>query len=181
MSRSSQPKTTPRTTPASPSREAYRLSNRAISTITITLVVMMFVLLAVSLLVLWLGDLSGSHTAELWGVLILVTAFGLPVFAGAIFGGLALSHWGWIAGLLFGSGWVLIVFLISNDSFRLIYDGRSLGPIPFSEDVWRFVAVAGMVVGGALYFVFGFLSFVPITVGGVPLNAAAGRKLQRRR
>lgn len=55
---------------------------------------MMFVLFAVSLLVLWLGELSGSHTAELWGVLILVSAFGLPVFAGTIFGGLTLSRWG---------------------------------------------------------------------------------------
>lgn len=63
-------------------------------------------------------------------MLILVTAFGLPVFAGAIFGGLVLGRWGWIAELLFGSGWALIVFLISNDSFRLIYDGRSLGPVP---------------------------------------------------
>jgi hypothetical protein len=151
--------------------------------ITGSLVGLMVLLFAAAVLVFWVGDSSGSSSGEVWGAAILVAAFGFPVVIAAIFGGLAISSWGWVPGTIFGGGWMALLVFITNGSSHLMYDGETIGLFEYREQVWQTAGIGGLVVGGALFFVAGWISGVPMWIGGTSggISITKGRKNTERR
>lgn len=130
--------------------QLYRLSDRAIRWWTIGTFIGMAVMIAAGILVAVSGsgieDYETQDAVTNAGVWIAVGGgFFVPILVAAMVGGIALNKYGWIAGLLLGLGvfgWVM---------GSVISDGRLL---------WG--GIAAVVVGGILYFVFGFIRDVPM-------------------
>ncbi|PPF74882.1 hypothetical protein [Pseudoclavibacter sp. Z016] len=169
-----------RTVQAPADQPTYRMSARRMVGITGSLVALMVLLLLAAVASLLASDGSGSSTGEMWGVVALVAAFGLPVAAAAIFGGLAISPWGWVPGTIFGVGWLALLIHITNDSFHLLSDGQAVGPLIYRELAWQATGIGGLVVGGALYFVAGWASDVPMWIGGTSGGISVGRRRSKR-
>jgi hypothetical protein len=157
----------------SSSTNPYRMSRRRISTLSGALIGSLVLLVGVALV----GAAIGGDDAESWVAIVLYVAFGLPLAVGAVFGGLAISRWGWIAGTVFGLGWLTILVVVFDNGFGLFYDGEAVGPVVFDNAIWQIIGVAGLVVGGALFFVAGWLSKVPMWIGG----PAGGIDVSRRK
>lgn len=150
-----------------PNRESsttnpYRMSRRRISTLSGALIASLVLLVAVALI----GAAIGGDDAESWAAIVLYVAFGLPLAVGAVFGGLAISSWGWVPGAVFGVGWLTVLVVVFDNAFGLFFDGQAVGPLVFDNAIWQVVGVAGLIVGGALFFVAGWQSDVPMWVGG---------------
>ncbi|MBF4457639.1 hypothetical protein [Pseudoclavibacter sp. VKM Ac-2867] len=168
-----------RTVRGSADTPTYRMSAQRMACITGSLVALMVILLLAAVVGLMASDGSGSSIGEIWGVVALVAAFGLPVAAAGIFGGLAISPWGWVPGTIFSIGWLALLTHITNDSFHLLYDGQAVGPLIYREQALRATGISGLIVGGALYFVAGWASDVPMWIGGTSGGISTGRVRSR--
>lgn len=145
-----------------PAPNPYRMSRRRITTWTGALIAFLVLLVVVAIL----GAAIGGESADSWVLIALFVAFGLPVAVGAVLGGLAISPWGWVPGTVFGVGWLTVLVVIFDNAGGVFFDGEAVGPLIFDNAIWQAVGVAGLVVGGALFFVAGWLSGVPMWIGG---------------
>jgi hypothetical protein len=163
---------------AMPNRESsttnpYRMSRRRITTWTGALIASVVLLVVVAVVLAAIG----GDSAESWVAIVLFVAFGVPVAAAAVLGGLAIASWGWVAGTVFGVGWLTLLVVVVNNGFHLLFDGQAVGPVIYDEAIWQVVGVAGLVVGGVLFFVAGWGSGVPMWIGG----PAGGVDVSRRK
>ncbi len=142
------------------------MSGETISNITRVLVAILVVFLLSGVVVGLVGGEPAPRANIIWSASLLTAAYGIPLLVGSILGGLAIAKWGWIPGLFFGIGSVGVVSWVVNDNFHLVRDGWQLGPFVYLGEVWLAVSVWAAAIGGLLFFVAGFVSDVPMWIGG---------------
>lgn len=156
-----------------PTTNPYRMSRRRITTWTGALIASVVLLVVVAIVLAAIG----GDSAESWVAIVLFVAFGVPVAAAAVLGGLAIASWGWVAGTVFGVGWLTLLVVVVNNGFHLLFDGQAVGPVSYDAAIWQASGVGGLVVGGVLFFVAGWQGDVPMWIGG----PAGGIDVSRRR
>ena len=152
-----------------PGEQVYRMSDRTIRKGTIILGVSMVALFVTGLVMTIVGyniamDIPGAHFEEspifIAGIVVMISAFVVPILTAAVLGAEALHRGGWPVGVVLTAGGAAVVYGRVNES----------GVIEF----WGWVAT---VVAGVGFFVLGFIRRVPMGIGAPGDNNVSDGRL----